>query len=168
MTTESLTQTRLKELLRYDPDTGFFTWLVSRGGAKAGDTIRFVGNSGYLRTMIDGSNYLVHRLVFLYTTGMFPSMEIDHIDGDKTNNKWENLRHVNRVENTRNKRLSDRSLSGVHGVLWRADQQAWRVTITIYYKDIPLGHYKNIFDAAAARKSAELKYGYHANHGRSK
>jgi len=111
-----LTQKRLKELLRYNPETGHFTWLVSTAWRiKVGDVAGSVSTcSGkkYIETNVDGERYRLHRLVFLYMTGEMPHNHVDHINGNGLDNRWINLRQVTLRENHRNTRLQSNNTSG--------------------------------------------------------
>lgn len=118
-----LDQQRLKELLRYEPDTGRFFWLRGPGfrrdldGAEAG-----CSSGDRIQIMIDGKNYRPHRLAWLYMTGALPEgdLEIDHRDGDQHNNRWTNLRKVTRQVNQQNLRKAHRdSATGLLGVTKR-------------------------------------------------
>jgi len=100
-----LTQARLKELLHYDPKTGEFTWLVDRtNGRKAGDAAGSL-REGYRTIGVDGTQYYSHRLAVLYMTGAWPDagLHVDHINREKHDNRWENLRVVSRSKNMRNR-----------------------------------------------------------------
>ena len=166
-----LTQDKLKELLRYDPETGVFTWKAKRRGAHAGvgDSAGGVDTStGYLRIRIYGHRNYAHRLAFLYMTGSFPSNHVDHIDGDKKNNQWNNLRAATQAENCRNMSISKRNASGITGVSWSKERSRWVAAICLNGKQTVLGRYGSLIDAVAARKRAESEYGYHENHGRRK
>lgn len=103
---KSITQARLKELVHYEPKTGIFTWKVTlangRGGT--GAVLGNVMNMGYVRANVDGVSYLLHRLAFLFMTGQWPEIDIDHINGIRTDNRWKNLRSVDRKMNLENKR----------------------------------------------------------------
>jgi len=98
-----LTQERLKEVLRYCEHTGVFTWRVDRGCRKAGSEAGF-NSSGYRRVKIDGRQYPLHRLTFLYINGTAPAvgMDVDHINRDKADNRFSNLRIVTRSGNALN------------------------------------------------------------------
>ena len=113
-----LTQDRLRELLHYNPDTGVFTWLVSRqgSGAKPGKRAGVVGRNGYVYIGVDRGRYLAHRLAFLFMDGAIPPELVDHKDGDKQNNRWANLRHANKRLNAQNIRVAaPRSKTGLLG-----------------------------------------------------
>src|SRR5262245_26632184 len=88
-----ITAERLREVLSYDLETGWFRWRVSpkHSGIRIG---RIAGqcDCGYWRIEIDGKAYLAHRLAWLYVTGKFPDQQIDHVNGDGTYNAWCNLR----------------------------------------------------------------------------
>ena len=153
----SLTQERLKELLSYDPETGVFTWLTKRGKGEAGAIAGSPHNMGYVRIGIGGKAYLAHRLAWLYVHGHMPS-EIDHRNRIGTDNRISNLRPATHIQNTFNKKTGTKNTSGVQGVSWICRAKMWRVRITAQKTTIYLGYYRNIFDAACARKSAELRH----------
>lgn len=162
-----LTQERLKELLHYDPDTGFFTRLVSRGRAKAGDVAGSETDQGYIRIKIDLEDHQSHRLAFLYMTGRFPEHEVDHISGRRSDNRWVNLRTATSLENGRNQKRPITNRSGVLGVHWHRRSGKWSAQIQVNSSGKHLGLFEEFNDAVAARKAAEQQYGFHANHGRS-
>jgi len=179
MTDHSLTQKELKEFLHYDPDTGIVTWkerdrkyCYSDQSWKCFNTQHF-GNvaghidcSGYRIIEIFGSAYKAHRLAFLYMLGRFPSEDVDHISGVRADNRWSNIREVSGSENSRNSKLSKQSKTGIPGVCWHKGRARYQITICIERKGTHLGRHKDFFEACCIRKSAELKYGYHENHGR--
>lgn len=155
-----LTQKRLKELLDYNPKTGIFTWLISRGSIKKGNISGCVNKStGYLIIGIDNKRNKAHRLAFLFMEGYLPENEIDHIDRNILNNKWANLREVSHLCNMRNCNTAKNNKSGINGVSWRNDRKKWRAFIGVG-KMINLGVFDNLIDAARARWEAEVKYGF--------
>ena len=167
-----LNQARLKELVIYDHETGIFSWAISRRGVKKGSVAgavkkRNCGKS-YIYICIDYKIYRAHRLSILYMTGKFPVDEVDHIDGIGVNNAWSNLREVSRKENAKNMRLSVRNTSGVQGVYYDKGRSKWRSFIRISGKTKNLGYFNDLQEAKAVRKEAEIKHGYHENHGRNR
>ena len=113
---KTLTQARLMELLRYEPATGAFIWMVPRGRVASG---RLAGDSsgGRVSIKIDGRLYRAHRLAFLYINGEWPRHEVDHLNGDPADNRWLNLRDVPHIVNTQNtRRARSGSGTGVMGV----------------------------------------------------
>jgi len=162
-----ITQTELKELLHYDPETGDFTWLKNRGsrariGGRAGST----ESTGYIQICIKKKLYMAHRLAWFYIHGEWPPAFIDHIDGNRSSNILKNLRSVTRCENQQNQKLYRTNKSGISGVFWVQRLRKWRVNIQKDKKYDYLGAYDNIFDAACAKFSAQHRLGFHKNHGR--
>jgi hypothetical protein len=94
-----------------------------------------------------------------------PEHGIDHEDGNGLNNRWENLRDVTRLENMRNRRKYKNNTSGVVGVVWNKARGKWQVQIKVKGTLIFLGYFVNKDDAIKARKKADIKYGFHKNHG---
>lgn len=167
-----ITQERLKELLHYNPDTGIFTNRITRSSnAIIGNVSGCVYNSNgktYRLIRIDNTNYRVHRLAWLYITGSFPNKNIDHIDGDGTNNKFSNLRSVDQQENQRNKRKYANNKSGLSGVFFNRTLEKWEAHIGIHGRRKYLGVFDDKFEAICAKKSAESKYRFHQNHGQNR
>jgi len=168
MTKPNLTQARLKELFYYKADTGQLIRRIPVSNNTKKDDI--AGNidlyHGYHKIMVDRSSYRAHRLIWLYAHGEWPSHQIDHINGDRSDNRLENLRCVTNTENCKNQMKKSNNTSGVVGVSWRKREGTWCAYITINGVQTGLGYYDNLFDAVCARKSAEIRYKYHENHGR--
>lgn len=108
---------------------------------------------------------MAHRLAWLYVTGVWPEHQIDHIDGDGLNNRWDNLREVTNQENQQNRKRMSRNTSGVIGVSFDKGMQKWSARIKAAGKYQYLGCYDKLEDAAKARKDAEEKYGFHKSYG---
>ena len=160
-TTKDLTQSRLKEFLHYDPETGVFTWLASKGkGVKAGQIARCPVTRGYKAIRIDGKLYRTSRLAWLYMEGYFPEKDIDHGNRIRHDDRWKNLRHVSHSCNMRNKSIYRNNSSGITGVSWDNQHKKWRVEIMTSGKSIFLGRFTSKLDAAKARWEAEIKYGF--------
>jgi hypothetical protein len=148
-----LTAERLRELLSYDPETGGWTRIkhCARGShIKVGDMAGGQDERGYLRIRVDGRKYKGHRLAFLYMTGQWPKPEIDHIDGDRTNNCWSNLREATHNENMWNMKMRRNNTSGLKGVTWHKPSRRWRAQICLYSRRLGLGY----FDTAEAAHDA--------------
>lgn len=154
-----LTQDSLKSVLIYD-SSGHFIWLCNRpGGAKSGDTAGYTNGSGRSQVNVFGKRYQVSHLVWLYFYGIFPHFEIDHIDGNCSNNRIENLRDVDHRTNLENrnrvnKRASGRS-STLLGVSWKKDRSKWVANIGTLGATKHLGYFDSESSAHAAYLSAK-------------
>lgn len=112
-----LTLEFLKSILHYDQETGNWTYLVDRGrNGRKGSLAGSLSHDGYWRILVNGKQYLSHRLAFFYMTGEWPRDQVDHIDGIKLNNKWSNLREATASQNNRNKKVNGKNKSGIKGV----------------------------------------------------
>lgn len=151
------------EFLSYDEETGLLFWKKQKGAA-AKDTQSGSMNDGYWTIRISGKLYNSHRIIWLMSYGYMPTM-IDHIDHDRSNNKLSNLREVSREENQRNMRLNKKNVSGVCGVSFSKERQKWVAAIMINGKQTILGRFHSFDDAVCVRKEAEIKHGFHENHG---
>lgn len=163
----SPTQLRLKHLLAYCQDTGLFTRKVSVGRFKAGSVAGHKHPNGYVYICIDSGRYFAHRLAFLYVSGSFPSDQVDHIDHDRSNNAWANIRRATRSDNSKNRARIKTNTSGLTGVTWDARSERWMVQLHINGKNKFLGYYRCKADAGIKAKQAYLEYGYHENHGKN-
>lgn len=164
-----LTQSKLKERLHYCPDTGIFTWIKLNPQARnllVGIRAGSFHVRGYRQICVDNKSYTEHRLAFLYVEGVFPEHQVDHINQSKGDNRWANLRHATQTKNSQNCPLRKDNTSGALGVRWNGPGKKWSARITVCKKPIFLGYYDDIADAVAARKAANIKYGFHENHGR--
>ena len=169
MPKSSLTQKQLKEILHYNPETGIFTWLVKTANRiKIGDVAGSTNSCGYISIKIKYNRYLAHRLAWLYMTGGWPKHQIDHIDHIRNNNRWVNFRGATHQENHKNQSLPKNNISGICGVFWENRAKKWRAQITVSGKKSCLGCFSSKAGAIKARKEAEIKYGYHENHGSPK
>ena len=153
----TLSAEKARRLLSYDPATGDLTRLVTRGSARRGTVAGDRTPRGHVTVSIDGHGYRAHRLAWLIVTGEWPEHEIDHINGDRADNRWTNLRSANHAQNQQNKRLDKNNKSGVRGAVWDQANRAYRVTIWSFGKQYNLGYYPNLQEAAAVRLAAELE-----------
>jgi hypothetical protein len=112
-----LTAERLREMLSYESLTGILIWAkFPSGGRKAGDIAGSIHRStGYRRVRIDKRDYLAHRLIWLWFYGKWPSDEIDHINGDRSDNRFCNLRAATASQNRCNTKLLKRNSAGLKG-----------------------------------------------------
>lgn len=162
-----LTQSVLKDLLHYDPNTGMFKWITPPlGRFKSREFAGGIDGDGYWKIKVCGSHHRAHRLAFLYMNGAMPDQEVDHINGVRTDNRWENIRLVSGSENAKNKCLQKNNKSGITGVFWDHRKNKWTSKIMVNRTTIKLGDYTLFSKAVDARKRAEKNYGFHENHGR--
>jgi hypothetical protein len=157
-----ITQSRLKELLIYEPETGLWRWRVDRrgrnGGVKMGDIAGCTDCAGYTVIKIDGTQFYSHRLAWLYMTGAWPKDEIDHRDLDRSNNKWENLRECTAAQNQANRRVKRDNKLGIKGV--QRVGRKFVATISVDHRQHRLGKFDTVEEAIAAYNSAAI-----ANYG---
>lgn len=156
-----LTQKHLKELLNYDPESGVFTWKLKRTGFKSKDgQAGSIQSMGYRTIWLNGGAHKAHRLAWLYMTGNLPDLYIDHINGEKDDNRWCNLREATHAQNMWNTRKLTTNRSGLQGVSWHMRVAKWCAQVSFNGKKIHIGY----FDCPAA---AHLAYVVWAdiNHG---
>jgi hypothetical protein len=150
-----LTAQRLRELLHYDPATGIFTWRIGRRSALKAGCFR---SDGYLYITVDGRQRLSHRLAWLWMTSDWPSGTIDHIDGNPSNNRFENLRDVTIAENIQNRRKARvDSKTGVLGVSFDKRRNKFRAAIKFEGRRLYLGQFVTAESAHAAYVEAKRR-----------
>jgi len=159
----TITQARLKSVLRYDPETGEFTWIAKVSNlsrAKIGSRAGSDRAGPYRILKIDKKNYLEHRMVWLYVFGIFPQGDIDHKNLNKKDNRLSNLRLASDSQNRQNTGISKRNTSGVKGVTWCVQKRRWRAMIKLHDDkwQTHLGYFKNKDDAKAAYDNAAKIY----------
>ncbi len=157
-----ITQSELKSIVHYNPNTGLFHRYMKNKSVYTGGKTK----SGYLRLFIHGYDSLYcHRLAFLYMTGEIPQW-VDHVNGVRDDNRWDNLRVSNPIINARNTSLSRRNKSGFSGVAYDKERNKWRAQIGNKYGKSFIGRYETKEEAIVARKAKEKELGFHENHGR--
>ena len=119
----------------------------------------------YIRMPVKCKPVYLHRVAWVLMTGEQPPIEIDHIDGDGLNNKWENLRAGNHSENMKNQKRHKNSKFETMGITLRKDNGKYRARIMVNGATIDLGQYDTYQDAKNARLEAVRKYNFHPNHG---
>lgn len=146
-----LTEKRLKSLLKYEPDTGVWTWLMTRNHrSRAGSRAGTIHRNGYRIIEIDGRSYRSSRLAYLYMTGNHSAELIDHIDHKKDNDAWVNLRQASHNQNQYNQKMRVDNTSGVKGVRWEKQAGKWRADIKFQGKSMYLGLFTTLESAAEA------------------
>lgn len=151
----SITVERLREVLDYDPATGIFRNRVKRSSnARIGDIAGTLHSKGYWQINVDGKLYLAHRLAWFYMTGKWPTIETDHDDLNKLNNKFENLRDATMSQNRANKAAQKNNTSGIKGVSWYKKNKKWIASIRLNRRQIYIGLFQTIDEAAAAYAKA--------------
>lgn len=112
-----ITHDELKRVLDYDPETGVFRWKQPRPKVRVGD-IAGTTTSDYVKMCIDGKRYWAHRLAWLYVYGEWPERDLDHINGNGSDNRIDNLRQATKKQNMRNVKRHDDGCSGLKGVTY--------------------------------------------------
>ena len=135
-----LSQQLLQETFSYED--GNLIWKKQTGRRVPVGQIAGRDNHGYRMIGLMGKGYLSHRLIFMFHHGYFPP-EVDHIDGNKSNNKIENLRAATHSENLKNQKLRYDNTSGIKNVGWAKREQRWRVRLTVNGKDKHIGYFKD-------------------------
>lgn len=146
-----LTAERLRELIDYDPETGLFTHRMSRGPVKAGDVAGCGNGLGYRRIRVDGPQYRSARLAYLWMTGEWPPEEIDHINRNPADDRWDNLRAVSPSQNLLNRKLP-RSTNMPTGVQRQGNR--FEAKISVHRKLCYLGMFSTPEAASAAYQRA--------------
>jgi len=148
----------LKSLLSYNPETGQFHWIAAGKGRCKNKEAGTLLHSGYVGICIGPKRWQAHRLAWALHYGEWPSDQIDHINGVKTDNRICNLREATNSQNGKNLGLSKANKSGVAGVCWSKRYQNYRAYIKVEHKQKYLGTFKNFDDAVKIRREAEYKY----------
>jgi hypothetical protein len=169
------TQSELQALLNYNPNTGTLIWKERPGTERtmkswntkyAGKpAFTAIDRKGYRVGAINAVNYRAARVIYKLHHGV-DAEQVDHIDGDRSNNRIMNLRAVTHQQNQQNMKRSSRNTSGVVGVSWNTGKSRWDAKISVDGRSILIGRFINFEEAVAARKRHEVELGYHPNHGR--
>ncbi|NKF52724.1 hypothetical protein G3R49_19390 [Shewanella sp. WXL01] len=158
-----ITQSHLKSLYQYHPDTGVF---VNNKGVVVG------GNGKYGRIYINKKAYNTSHLAVLYMTGalpLYPVEIVDHINGNSRDDRWDNLRVGTSITNNRNTgKKCNSSVYGVGVYEARGDENKFRAVIGVGGKQRQLGTFEALLAAQFVRKMAEVDLGYTDRHGKAK
>jgi len=163
---KSVTAGSIKDFLQYNPETGVFVWTKRMGATvNVGDVAGCLHKSGYIRININGKLYSAHRIAFLYMDGSMPDECVDHINHDRSDNRWLNLRRATYSENGKNQNISILNTSGFTGVHFNKYANKWQARIMSGDKRITLGSFTNKEDAISSIQAERVKHDYHQNHG---
>ena len=160
-----LKQSHLKKILDYDSLTGMFVWKETKAKRLIGKIAGTPNGNGYIRICIDHKKYYAHTLAYLYIYGDIP-VEVDHINGDREDNRIANLREVDRSENNKNTTMYKNNKSGVLGVYYNKRNRNWIAEVRVKGTKIHLGTFETIVLAKEARIHANRLYNFHVNHGK--
>lgn len=150
-----LTQELLKTLLRYEPDTGYFYWLKPLGGpVVSGSPAGYVDAQGYHIIGVRGLYEKAHRLAWLYMTGLWPQPEVDHINRNRADNRWCNLREATNVEGRLNSKTRSKYGRGVYA----AKSGRFDARIGFRGKVYHIGVFDTPAEASAAYQKARRKF----------
>ena len=155
-------------VIRYCPLSGNLYWLMNLGPrAGVGQVAGSTTSDGYRSVKINGVNYLQHRLAWLLMTGSWPRLDVDHIDGDGSNNVWTNLRDVTTSVNCKNSKLRNDNSSGFVGVSLDRRSGKWLTQFTLGGIRYNKSGFSSKAEAKAFRDAAVISdNSYHENHGR--
>ena len=156
---------RRRPLDHFKTERTWKMWNTRFAGKEAGHVVRQCHTS-YRQLVLDRVPYQAHLICYYLGKGVEPGPEVDHGDGNGLHNWLSNLTSTDNAGNTKNKARYRSNTSGVVGVHWAKRDNKWRARSRVNGRDIHLGYFDSIEDAAAVRAAAETKYGFHKNHGR--
>ncbi len=159
-TINGLTKARLRELMSYDPRKGELRWIVlphkSASNIKVGDVVGYIRpEDGYRIIVVGGRKYMAHRLIWLYVHGRWPASQIDHVNGDKSDNRLVNLREATNGQNKANSNIRrNNTLTGYTGVTVHGETGKYRVRAQFNGKMRSFGLYESLEKAVEVRRQA--------------
>ncbi len=156
-----LTFSEANTLFSYDPETGIVTRKISRSNAvRIGSVVGSLHHDGYLTVWVGDRSYMLHRVIWLMQTGEWPPHELDHKNGCRAENRWDNLRCATKTQNMHNRKTPNNNKSGVMGVYWYARIGKWRAQINVNGTNIRLLDTDSKEEAIVWRNAfAELAHG---------
>lgn len=145
------TASEVRNLFLYNEETGDLIWRRNKNRARAGQVAGYFDKKQYRDVMIDGRNYKAHRLIWVLKTGEWPPDQIDHKDGNPSNNRWDNLRLATNQQNHANRRRNKNNTTGYRHVVYRKDRpkSPWHARITVNGRDLYCGSFVTPEEAAA-------------------
>ena len=157
-----LSRSRLRQLLRYDPRTGWFTWRIQPNGrVPIGTRAGTIKKRGNREIKIDGKFYQSGRLAFLYMTGRWPRQEMDHRSVDPADDRWSNLRPATHGQNGQNRTVfKGKKRNTPKGVSWHKGIGQYVARITVNKRTIALGSFDTAKEASDAyARAATARFG---------
>jgi hypothetical protein len=161
----SFTQTYVREVFDYLPDGSFARKIATSRSTRAGQTVAgTLLDNGYRRMTLNGRRVLAHRMVWFWHHGTWPQ-RIDHINGNPSDNRIENLRECTHAQNMWNAKARA-GMTGVKGVLWVENKRKYRVRLRVNGKRLSFGYFHSLDEAREAITAAREHYHKDfANHG---
>lgn len=151
-----LTQEMLKKVIKYDKESGVFTWVRNGINMKVGEVAGRINHTGHVQIGIFGKRYQAHRLAWLWMNGCWPKEQIDHINRVRNDNRWVNLRAASNRQNAYNRSLRSDNSTGTCGVMQSRDK--WIVRVQFNGVRHSFGSYDDIELAELVAKEARNKY----------
>lgn len=159
-------------LIDYDAEAGFLTWRYREweseewNSINAGQRACFPASDGYRCVVVSGRTFMAHRVAWVIMTGDWPEKILDHIDGVRWNNTWDNLRQATHGQNSANAPLRSHNTSGLKGVHFKKSTGRWLASITVARKSRHLGYFDTKEEAHEAyMKAARENFGEFATNG---
>lgn len=155
---DTITHSDLVALMSYDPDTGIMRWREYKYPRREDRAVGFTHLEGYVCTKIKRRTYKLHRLAWFYVHAEWPPDQVDHINGDRADNRIANLRLATQSQNRTNAAVNRDNRLGIRGVRRQANNHRYEARITHAGKQIFLGRFLTVEEAVAARTAAETRF----------
>jgi DNA-dependent RNA polymerase auxiliary subunit epsilon len=149
---------RLCTALDYDQRTGVFRWRITKGRCRKGAVAGKICSNGYRYIGFEGEQWLAHRLAWIYCTGQLPVDQLDHIDRNRDNNAFANIRQASKTLNGGNSGIWRTNTSGCRGVSWDKSRARWGAYIWRRNRKFHLGYFDHLEDAGRAYDRAAEDY----------
>jgi HNH endonuclease/AP2 domain len=164
MADQIISQEYLREIFDYKDGELYYKKKYARN-IKIGKKVGRINPYGYVYTRINGKEYRNHRLIFMMFNGYFPE-QVDHIDGNPTNNRIENLRAANNTKNQWNSKVRKDSKSGIKGIRWYSNYKKWVADCKVNGKRHHIGYFENLEEAKEKlQQFRQQNHGEFANNG---
>lgn len=162
----SMDKDLVRHLFDYNEESGILYWKNPTNSIAPGSVAGTPSpRDKYITVVVNKKRYMVHRIIWLWMTGDWPKHQIDHINHNRADNRWVNLRDVTHRQNHMNRPMSKANKSGHVGVRWDKSRNKWKASIKLEDRKLHLGRFDTKEEAIEARKEAERVHGYHENSG---